>query len=195
MRLFIALDLDDSIREKIVRFLDGVRGFAPDARWVRPEALHVTLKFVGQWLDEKLPEMQHALQGLRADSFEVSFGDYGFFPSAKAARVFWIGISAGPKLVELASAIDTRMELLGVPREEHAFSPHLTLARRAGGSGAPGKNRNDHPNRAFERLQKRLAAMSRLDFGSMTARHLFLYQSELSPKGSRYTKLMAFPLT
>ena len=195
MRLFIALDLDDFIRAMIVRFLDGVCGFAPDARWVRPESLHVTLKFVGQWPDEKLPEVQQALQAIRADSFEVNFGEYGFFPSAKSSRVFWIGIHAGPKLVELASAIDAKMETVGVPGEEHIFSPHLTLARHAGGSGAPRKNKNDYPNQAFDQIQKRLAAMSKLDFGSMTARHFFLYQSELSPKGSRYTKLMAFPLT
>ena len=48
MRLFVALDIDDSIRGRIARFLDGVRGFAPDARWVRPESLHVTLKFIGE---------------------------------------------------------------------------------------------------------------------------------------------------
>ena len=48
MRLFVALDIDDAIRDRIARFLDGVRGFAPDARWVRPESLHVTLKFIGE---------------------------------------------------------------------------------------------------------------------------------------------------
>jgi 2'-5' RNA ligase len=139
--------------------------------------------------------MQQALQAIRTDRFEVSFGDYGFFPSANSARVFWIGIHSGPKLVELASAIDAKTESLGIAREEHVFSPHLTLARRAGGSGSPRKSKNDHPNQAFETLQKKLAAMSKLDFGSMTAQHFFLYQSELSPTGSRYTKLMAFPLT
>jgi RNA 2',3'-cyclic 3'-phosphodiesterase len=195
MRLFIALDLDDPIREKIARFMDGVRGFAPDARWVRPESLHVTLKFVGHRPDQELAAMQRALRTMYADAFEISFGNYGFFPTAKAPRVFWIGIHAGPKLAALASAIDTQMATLGVPREEHPFSPHLTLARRAGGSGAPQKSKNDGPNRSLDRLQEKLAAIPKIDFGTMTARQFFLYQSELSPAGSRYTKLFSFPLT
>jgi 2'-5' RNA ligase len=71
----------------------------------------------------------------------------------------------------------------------------MTLARRAGGSGSPRKNQNDRPNPAFARLQEKLGAMSKLDFGSMMAREFYLYQSELSPHGSRYTRLSAFPLT
>lgn len=195
MRLFIALDLDDTIRAKIIRFMEGIRGFAPEARWVRPESLHVTLKFVGQWPDEKLTQMQRALQNVHSERLELTVGEYGFFPTAKAPRVFWIGIQAGPQLSALASSIDAQTASLGVAREEHPFSPHLTLARRAGGSGSPGKNKRDRPNQAFARLQEKLTAMGKLDFGSMTAREFFLYQSELSPHGSRYTKLSAFPLT
>jgi RNA 2',3'-cyclic 3'-phosphodiesterase len=195
MRLFIALDLDDSIREKIIRFMDGIRGFAPDARWVRPESLHVTLKFIGQWPDERLAELRDSLHSIHTDAFEVGFGEYGFFPTAKAPRVFWIGIHSGPQLASLATAIDTRLSSLGIAPEEHEFSPHLTLARRTGGSGNPRKNKTDHSNQSFARLQEKLAAMSKLDFGSMTAGQFFLYQSELSPRGSQYTKLSAFPLT
>jgi RNA 2',3'-cyclic 3'-phosphodiesterase len=195
MRLFIALDLDETIRDRIVRFLDGVRGFAPQARWVRPESLHVTLKFIGQWPDEKLTPMQEVLQNIRSERFELTVGEYGFFPTARAPRVFWIGIQAGPHLSDLAAAIDAKTASLGVAREEHPFSPHLTLARRSGGSGSPRKNKDDRPNRAFAQLQEKLASMSKLDFGTMTARTFFLYQSELSPHGSRYTKLFDFPLT
>jgi 2'-5' RNA ligase len=195
MRLFIALDLDDTIREKIVRFMEGVRGFAPEARWVRPQSLHITLKFVGQWPDEKLTQMQEVLQNVISKRFDLTVGDYGFFPTAKAPRVFWIGIQAGSQLSALACSIDAQTASLGVAREEHRFSPHLTLARRAGRSGSPRKNRGDHPNQAFAHLQEKLAAMSKLDFGSMTARKFLLYQSEPSPGGSRYSKLSAFPLT
>jgi 2'-5' RNA ligase len=180
MRLFIALDLDDTIREKIVLFMNGIRAFAPDARWLRPESLHVTLKFVGQWPDGELEKVQLALQTIRADAFEIGFR---------------VGIHAGPQLAALAAAVDARMASLDVPREEHAFSPHLTLARRAGGSGSPQKGKGDRPTPAFAKLQEKLAAMSMLDFGTMTSRQFFLYQSELSPQGSRYTKLSSFPLT
>lgn len=195
MRLFIAFDLDDHIREKIVRFMDGVRGFAPDARWVRPESLHVTLKFIGQWPGERLAELRDCLQTVPSHTFDITIADYGFFPTAEAPRVFWIGIHSGPQLASLAAAIDTKLSSLAVAPEEHAFSPHLTLARRAGGSGSPRKSKDDRSNQSFARLQEKLSAMSKLDFGAMTARQFFLYQSELSPGGSRYTKLSPFPLT
>jgi 2'-5' RNA ligase len=194
MRLFIALDIDDAIREKIRVFLDGVRGFAPDARWVRSESLHVTLKFIGEKPTETGDAVKNALAKVSASPFELSFRGYGFFPTPKSARVFWIGIQSGPELAGLAAAIDNATATLGIPHEDRAFSPHLTLARRGGGSGAPRWSTGDSPNKTFERLSGKLAAMSSLDFGTMTAREFFLYQSQLSGEGSRYTKLEAFPL-
>src|SRR5579864_9532175 len=137
MRLFIALDIDDSIRQRIQRFMEGVAGFAPDARWVRPESLHVTLKFIGEKPIETVEEIKRALSGVRAGSFEITFRGYGFFPTAKAARVFWVGIESGPQLPSLANAVDEGTFSLGIPKEVHAFAPHLTLARGGGRSGAP----------------------------------------------------------
>src|SRR5580704_1651213 len=106
MRVFIALDIDDAIRRRIHRFLEGVSGFAPDARWVRPESLHVTLKFIGEKPNDAVEEIKRVLSGIRADSFEVSFRAFGFFPTPKAARVFWVGIESGPQLLSLAKAVD-----------------------------------------------------------------------------------------
>ena len=73
--------------------------------------------------------------------------------------------------------------------------PILQLARKTGASGSPHRDQADHPNKAFQRLQERLAAMPALDFGTMTAREFFLYQSQLSRTGSRYTKLERFALS
>src|SRR5579872_4672164 len=106
MRVFFALDIDDAIRQRIQRFMEGVSGFAPDARWVRPESLHITLKFIGEKPDDTVEEIKRVLSGIQAGSFEVSFRGYGFFPTTKAARVFWIGIESGPQLPALAKAID-----------------------------------------------------------------------------------------
>ena len=66
MRVFVALDIDDSIRARLEKFLDGVRGFAPEARWVRPESMHVTLKFIGEKPAETVEEIKQALSGIRA---------------------------------------------------------------------------------------------------------------------------------
>ncbi len=190
MRVFVALDIDDSIRGRLEKFLDGVRGFAPEARWVRPESMHVTLKFIGEKSAEAVEEIKQALSGIRAGAFEISFRGYGFFPTAKSARVFWIGIAAGPQLAALAKSVDEATAALGIPKEEHEFSPHLTLARR--GSGAPHLRKGDGTTNTFHRLQEKLAAMAELDFGTMTAREFFLYQSQLMRGGARYTKIARF---
>lgn len=194
MRVFVALDIDDAIRDLIARFLDGVCGFAPDARWARPESLHITLKFIGERPDEDAEKIKRTLETIEAAPVELNFRGYGFFPGARAPRVFWIGIEAGPNLTALATTVDEKLASLQIPKEEHAFTPHLTLARGAGGSGSPRKQKSDRPNHSFQRLQEKLSALPTPEFGTMTAREFFLYQSQLSPGGSKYTKLAGFAL-
>jgi len=194
MRIFIALDIDDAIRQRIQRFMEGVTGFAPDARWVRPESLHITLKFIGEKPVETVEKIKSALSGIRAQSVEIAFRGYGFFPTAKAARVFWVGIESGPQLLSLAKAVNDATSALGIPKEDHPFSPHLTLARGGGRSGSPRWSKDDTPNKNFQRLQEKLAALPTPDFGTMAAHEFFLYQSQLSRGGSSYTKIARFAL-
>jgi RNA 2',3'-cyclic 3'-phosphodiesterase len=92
MRLFVALDIDESIRERIARFAEGVSPFAPDARWAKPESLHVTLKFIGEQPDAALAAIKQALATVSGTAIEIPFRGYGFFPTAKSARVFWVGM-------------------------------------------------------------------------------------------------------
>jgi len=194
MRIFIGIDLDLEVRARIERFLEGVQGFAPEARWVRPESLHITLKFIGEQPAERVEAITARLQRVDCSAFEIRSAGYGFFPTAKAPRVFWIGIDGGSQLAELAGAIDAATAELGIPREDRAYSPHLTLARGGGKSGSPKWREGDGPNATFAVLEKRLAAMGELDFGTMMAREFILYQSQLSPRGSKYTKLQRFPI-
>src|SRR5947199_7675901 len=98
MRLFIALDIDDPLRQRITRFLEGVHPFAPDARWAKPESLHVTLKFIGEQPESAVERIKQGLASLTAEAAQIHFRGYGFFPSPKSARVFWIGMEAGPQL-------------------------------------------------------------------------------------------------
>jgi 2'-5' RNA ligase len=194
MRLFIALDIGDTIRDRIARFMEGVNAFAPDARWAKPESLHVTLKFIGEQPEPAVEQIKRALPIISASAFDIHFQGYGFFPTAKSARVFWIGMEAGPLLPALAATIDEKMASLGIPKEERAFSPHLTLARGVGRSASPRRHKAGAPNRIFQRLQEKLVALPSPEFGTMTAREFILYQSQLSPKGSKYTKLARFDL-
>ena len=194
MRLFVALDIDDNIRGRIARFLDGVREFAPDARWARPESLHVTLKFIGEKSEDDAEKIKRGLKTIAADTFEMNFRGCGFFPGVRAPRVFWVGIQTGSYLSSLAAMVDERLASLDIPKEERAFNPHLTLARGGGGSGSPRWRKGDAPNRNFQRLQEKLAALPAPEFGTITVREFFLYQSQLSSGGSKYTKLAGFGL-
>ncbi len=190
MRLFIALDIDEDIRRRIEMFVEGVRGFAPDVRFVGPDSFHITLKFLGE--TDKVEQIKAALHEVRGTPFQISFRGYGFFPGVKNARVFWAGIEAGAELQELATAVDTAMTTLRFEKERGPYRPHLTLARS--GSGRPVKMRGDHPNAIFAGLNHKLSQLPPPEFGTMTAHEFYLYESKLLPRGAQYTKLAAFPL-
>jgi RNA 2',3'-cyclic 3'-phosphodiesterase len=196
MRIFIGIDLDSEVRARISRFLEGVESFAPDARWVRPESLHVTLKFIGEQTPEQVEAIAERLRRVEGNAFQIRFAGYGYFPTAKAARVFWIGIQAPTDLAQLAADVDSAVAELGVPREGRPYSPHLTLARGGPGrrSGSPKRQKGETANTIFAVLDKRLTAMGDLNFGVTTAAEFILYQSQLSPTGSKYTKPHSFPL-
>jgi RNA 2',3'-cyclic 3'-phosphodiesterase len=193
MRIFIALDIDQAIRQRIERFLEAMREFAPDARWVRPESLHITLKFAGENPPHAVEQIKSSLSKVQGTAMALTFRGYGFFPTPRSARVFWVGIESGPELPKLAALIDEALVAVRIPKEEHAFSPHLTLAR-AGKSGAPRRQASDRVNAKFDWLREKLAVMPQPEFGTMTAREFFLYESKLSRGGSEYTKLERFRL-
>lgn len=194
MRLFVALDIDREIRERIAKFMSDVRGLAPSVRWVKPESLHVTLKFIGERPDPMVKDIENAMHGVFVVPFQLSFRSGGFFPNEKSARVFWIGIQADASLAELAAQIERSLVPLGVEPEKRAFSPHLTLARAGNGSGAPGRQKGDRPNRSFSALQAKLSTIPSPDFGTMNAAEFFLYRSQLSSRGAQYMKIARFPL-
>ncbi len=185
MRIFIALDIPGEIRARITDFLERARRYAPEARWARPEGLHVTLKFVGEVSDARVQEIKSALAALKAEPFAINFSGAGFFPSPKSPRVFWIGVEGGEALSSLATAIDGATHQLGIVKENRAFNPHLTLARSGSGPGA---------GHLLRPLQHLLESEPGLHFGTMTAREFFLYRSELQRGGARYTKLERFGL-
>jgi 2'-5' RNA ligase len=179
MRLFIALDIPAQVRTRLAEYMVRVRHIAPEARWPRVEGLHVTLKFVGQASEARADEIKTALASVKSAPFIVRFGGVGFFPNPKAARVFWAGVDGGTDLPRLASLIDDALEKVGIEREAKPYHPHLTLART-----------NTHPLRELQPL----LADTPPQFGTMTAREFFLYQSQPQRGGSKYTKLQRFAL-
>jgi 2'-5' RNA ligase len=126
MRLFIALDIDDAIRQRIERFIEGVTGFAPEARWARPEALHVTLKFIGEQPETAVEKIKQALSNLQASATEINPG-YGFSPRQNPrACSDWRGGRSSTR----SPGGDNRQRDAAVRnrKEDRVFSPHLTLA-------------------------------------------------------------------
>jgi 2'-5' RNA ligase len=181
MRLFIGLDLPDEVVRNLESFVARIKPAARIA-WHPPANLHVTTKFIGEWPDAHLAELQAALIGLpERPEIDVTIAKVGFFPNQRAPRVFWCGIEA-PGLDALAADTDAATASAGVAREIRAYSPHLTLARI--------KDRLD-----LRPLHAAIAAFGPLDFGRFTARSFFLYRSQLRPGGSVYTKLAEFPFS
>ena len=179
MRLFTALDLAPGVVANLERLLAQLR---PTTRiqWSPPANLHVTTKFIGEWPDERLAELKTVLGALPArPAIPVRIHHLGFFPNPHAPRVFWCGIEA-PGLAELAAETDRATAALGVAAETRAFSPHLTLARI-----------KDRLN--LQPLREAIAGLPELEFGDFVAAGFYLYQSQLRPGGSVYTKLAEFP--
>jgi 2'-5' RNA ligase len=191
MRLFVALDIEEGIRSRIADYVAQLKRAVPNVKWVAPESLHVTLKFIGEFPEAELGEVKHVLAHVGGESFEVSFRGAGFF-EPRSPRVFWVGIEAGYELKALAMAVDGALTPLGIAREARAFTPHLTLART--GSGRPQGAASDRNKPKMLELRARVETMPVPEFGTMLAREFFLYQSKLSPKGAQYTKLERFAL-
>jgi 2'-5' RNA ligase len=190
MRLFVALDIDADIRERITAFRDQLRPLAPDVRWVGPETYHVTLQFLGE--TRKSDQIREALQKLRAAAVTLSFRGAGFFPAPKSPRVFWVGIEGDENLQRLADTVAQALQPLGFERDHAKFTPHLTLARS--GSGRPRPVRGEFAAPSLQRVRERLEQSAVPDFGTMTAHEFILYESHLSPAGARYEKRATFPL-
>jgi 2'-5' RNA ligase len=189
MRLFLALDIDAAIRERINSYVDALRR-VPGIRFMPPESYHVTLKFLGEVKD--LDRVQRAVATVRAAAFDLVFRETGFFPNLRAPRVFWAGIHADGRLPALASAVDEGLAQAGFPREERRFRPHLTLARS--GSGNPVPRRDERPVTGFRALVDAVAKIPTPEFGTMTASDFFLFESKLSARGAHYTKLARYAL-
>lgn len=191
MRLFVALDIPDAIRQALEAYVNELRRIAPDVKWVHVESYHVTLKFIGEWRHD-VREITAALEKIEAVSVDINFRNCGFFPAPRAPRVFWAGMEADANLAMLARKVDEACSTLGIEREDRDFSPHLTLARS--GSGSPRPKRHEQASPGMKRLAERIAGMPTPEFGTMHATAFFLYESKLSPGGAKYQKLKSFAL-
>lgn len=185
MRAFVAFELPSALRRETARRTSELRQRLPPARWVGPEALHLTLRFLGEVAEERLTELGAGLAGAfaAAPRLTLRLADAGCFPPRRPARVAWIGVRAeegGEPLLALHRRVDAVAgEVLGLAAEERPFHPHVTLARC----------RRPWPRPAVEAWTETLAGPLgepfRADSGS-------LMESRLDPRGARYRRLASF---
>ncbi|HXC49174.1 MAG TPA: RNA 2',3'-cyclic phosphodiesterase [Candidatus Sulfotelmatobacter sp.] len=180
MRLFIAIEIPENIRTGFASLLKEFRPIAPQVKWVRPENLHVTLKFLGETEPTKLGALQNVLSAIRsAEPVGLEFRGLGFFPNDKRPRVLWAGMEASANLKSLAAEVDQATHCLGFPLEERPFTPHLTLARFPLPGVLP---------KLLQAIQEKCAQA----FGSLRTGEFHLIESKLKPTGAEYTTVQTF---
>jgi 2'-5' RNA ligase len=180
MRLFTGIALPHHVLDNLARVLKELRPLAP-LKWSPVENLHITSKFIGEWPEARLKELEHALENLTpTGGFEVTVAGFGYFPNPRNPKTLFAGVQAGHELAELAARIDEALLPLGVARENRPYSPHLTLARI--------KNEN------IRELREHIAHMTNFDFGTFQVSEFHLYLSKTGPTGSIYTQLETYSL-
>jgi 2'-5' RNA ligase len=181
VRLFVALDLREEVRQALRQLIERLKPECRVARWVRPEAMHITVKFIGHTDTKNLDSIGAALAMVHSTQpVEMHFGGLRFSPSERRPRVAWCGVEASANLAQLAADVERELEPLGVARESRAFLPHLTLARFQSSEG----------------LGKLFAAATELeskDFGSARETEFHLFESILKPAGAEYRRLRTYP--
>src|SRR2546427_6932406 len=180
MRLFIAVDLPNELREQLGQVQRELEPLTRTARWVAPASIHVTLKFIGEVPEKRMEAIHTALTGLTWKAFTITVRGVGFFPGNRSPRVFWAGMEA-PPMQNLAEQLDSRMERLGFEKEKRAFRPHITLARA-------------RDSRIDSSLVTAAAQYAEHDFGSFTVDRVFLFKSILKPSGAVYERLKEYLL-
>ena len=180
MRLFTGIDLPEEIRERLERLLMHLRPTA-HLKWSPVYNLHVTLKFIGEWPEAKLPQLEAALKSLAPrPPIPMEVRGLGWFPSPNRPRVFWVALHGGDALTNLARDTETVLEPLGIAKEDRAFTAHLTLARI----------KEPTP---LDALRGAIAKLESAEFGSFEADRFYLYRSQPGSAGSIYTKLSSYP--
>jgi 2'-5' RNA ligase len=168
------------VRRALDELITTLRPTAPAARWVRPENIHVTLKFIGEVPPAQLRPICDRLTEIRLPvPVRVSYGRLGFFPNDHHPRVFWAGIHASDSLAALAASIERSLESLSIARESRAFKPHLTLARFSEPHPAP-------------KLFEAVVSLQDAEFGDTVSSEFHLFESRLKPGGPEYACLATF---
>jgi 2'-5' RNA ligase len=187
LRAFIAVEIPHEIQQAIFSKATSVLKKTTDSlvRWVPPENMHLTLKFLGDVSPSNVDMLTRVLRA-EADSahcFDMRIGGLGSFPSLRRPRVLYIGVQAPAGLEALQRGVESASRRLGYESEERPFSPHLTL----------GRVRQDASASDQQKIRQALENIHIDSLGTARVDSVHLFKSDLKPTGSVYTKLFSAP--
>ncbi len=181
LRAFVALPLPDALRTPLAGLQRELAEHLPEIRWVRPEALHLTLAFLGRVSEDSLEQLGRSMLSIGGlfSPVTATFTRLGAFPDPDRPRVLWLGVDGGDRLTELHEAVALRLRKLRMPVEQRSFMPHLTLGRCRRPLAAAGRI----PAVGKKRLR-----------GSIRFDRLVLYESRLAARGAHHLPRQIVPL-
>ena len=181
-RTFIALEIKENIKELLAEVQHKIGSEIGGIKWVKPNNLHLTLKFLGPTREDKIEDISDILEDIVGSftRFNVSVSGFGAFPSSHNPKVIWAGLKADDVLYKIQKDIDISLESLGFVKEKRPFSPHLTIGRL-------------RDSRAKKKLRDALEQI-RTEPGSFEAEKITFYKSGLMPEGPVYTGLKSVKL-
>lgn len=178
MRCFIAIELSDKVTSLLCEIEERLKKSKANIKWVKPENIHLTLKFLGNIKEENADEISQKMKKAckKYKPFTIEVTGIGIFPNLRAPRVIWAGILENNTLQQIQESIDLEMMSLGFEREKRKFKPHLTLGRFRSGTGKEG-------------ILEEIKTHEKNSFGTVHAQSISLMKSELHPEGARHTKI------
>jgi RNA 2',3'-cyclic 3'-phosphodiesterase len=182
-RLFVAIPLPAEIMQRLEELQKKLKRFARDAKWVKTQSIHLTLKFLGYVDPAKIPAIEESLARISSETSPVAvlIKGCGFFPNPRRPSVLWTGIESN-NLEPVQVKVENAMTALGFEKEDREFHPHLTLARFRDSHGLMylAEEASKHNNEVY---------------GEFTAKSFILYESILRREGAEYVRLHEFQLS
>jgi len=188
MRVFIAIELPQAIKDSLNSIQEKLKTSGADVKWVRPQNIHLTLKFLGEISEEQLAKIKTTLDNTAKDKkkFSIRISSLGAFPKINSPRVIWVGIDKGDREIqELAKALEERIEKIGIPKEDRSFSSHITIGRI-------------RSNQARDKLVATLKSLEnhfKETPQELVVQRISLFKSTLTPQGPIYEVLKEVNLT
>ena len=188
LRSFVALEIPAGIQSMIARSTAPLQKILPKPliRWVAPQNVHLTLKFLGEVSPANLERLAEALKNevVACERFNMSIGGLGAFPTPSRARVLWIGLDAPLAMMALLHSVEAVTARLGFPPEGRPFSPHLTIGRV--GQNVSGTD--------IQHIRTALEGTTIGSLGTVLVEAVHIFKSDLKAGGAVYTPLYRLPM-